>query len=277
MRSRRTVNIVALLGVCTYFLMPIWWLTVAVTKSQGDLSTSAGFWFSSIELLENTEQLIGRNDGIFLKWIGNSAIYAFGGAAIGTALSTAAGYALSKFDFRFRGAIFKLILAGVLVPPAVLALPIFLMLSEVDMTNTYWSVLIPSSLSPLSVYLARVAAETGIPDELLEAASIDGAGYFRTFRSVGFPLMGPALVSIFLFQLVAIWNNFLLPLVMLNDDTLYPVTLGLYNWSGQYIQDGTLVTSVILGSFLSIVPVIIGFVALQRFWSIGAVEGAVKG
>lgn len=277
MRSRKTVNIVALAAVCTYFLVPIWWLIVASTKSQGELNNSPGLWFGEFDLFENIDRLLTRNDGIFVRWMGNSLLYAGVGAAVGTVLSTCAGYALSKLDFRGSGVVFKVILAGVLVPPAALALPTFLMLSEVGGTNTYWSVLVPGFVSPLSVYLARVAADAAIPDELLEAAAIDGAGPIRSFFSVGFPLMGPALVTIFLFQLVAIWNNFLLPLMMLNDNRKYPVTLGLFNWTGQYIQDGTLVTSVIVGSFLSILPVAIAFIALQRFWVIGGIDGAVKG
>src|SRR6056297_1340902 len=222
MRSRRTVNIVALGAVSMYFLLPVWWLTVAATKSQGELTTTPGFWFGEFDLFDNVDQLLSRNDGIFLRWMGNSLLYAGVGAAVGTALSMCAGYALSKLRFRGSGAVFKLILAGVLVPPAALALPIFLMLSEVGATNTYWSVLVPSFVSPLSVYLARVAADAAIPDELLEAAALDGAGPIRTFRLVGLPLMGPSIVTIYLFQLVGIWNNFLLPLTMLNDSEKYP-------------------------------------------------------
>lgn len=132
------------------------------------------------------------------------------------------------------------------------------------------------SLGTDGVFLARVSIDVAVPDEIIEAASVDGAGGLRTFASIGLPLMGPGLLTIFLFQFVVIWNNFMLPLIMLNDSSLYPVTLGLYNWNGQFIQDPTLATSVLIGAFLSVVPVIVGFLLLQRFWSTGLAQGGVK-
>ncbi len=275
-RKRGVVNAVVLWAISTYFILPVWWLFVSATKSQGTLNRNSGLWFDGFQFFENLDVLFSRSDGVFLRWLINALIYSAGGAAIGTVLAVMAGYALSKFRFRGREAVFSAILAGVLIPPAALALPLFLMFSQVGMTNSYASVLIPSIVSPLGVYLARVTIDGAVPDELLEAAQVDGAGPFRSFFSVSVHLIGPGMITIFLFQFVAIWNNFLLPLVMLNDRNLYPVTLGLYGWSGQFIQDPTLITSVITGSFVAVIPIILGFLALQRFWSSGLTEGAVK-
>jgi multiple sugar transport system permease protein len=168
------------------------------------------------------------------------------------------------------------VLGGVLVPATALALPLFLIFSQVNLTNTYWAVFLPSLVSPFGVYLARIYAAASVPDELIEAARLDGAGEVRTFFTVAVRLMFPALVTVFLFQFVAIWNNFFLPLIMLRDETLFPVTLGLYSWNSQVNQIPELRGYVLIGALLSIIPLIITFLLLQRFWRNGLGTGSVK-
>jgi multiple sugar transport system permease protein len=146
-----------------YFLLPLWWLLVSSTKSRGDLTTTPGLWFSDIALLDNVENLFTRNDGIFWRWLLNSLLYAGVGAAIGTLLAAMAGYALAKYEFRGRELLFGVILAGVLVPATALALPLFLLLSQVELTNTYWAVFLPSLVSPFGVYLSRIYAAGPCP------------------------------------------------------------------------------------------------------------------
>ena len=136
--------------------------------------------------------------------------------------------------------------------------------------------LLPSIVSPFGVYLARVFAEASVPDELIEASRIDGAGEIRTFFTVSIRLMLPALVTIFLFQFVSIWNNFFLPLIMLRNEELFPVTFGLYAWNSTINQFPDLRTYVLVGSLVSIIPVIITFLLLQRFWRTGLGSGALK-
>ncbi|MCU1402353.1 MAG: putative sugar transporter, permease component, partial [Microbacteriaceae bacterium] len=138
------------------------------------------------------------------------------------------------------------------------------------------AVFLPSIVSPFGVYLARIFAGGAVPDEILESARLDGAGEFRIFFSVAFKLLSPSLVTIFLFQFVGIWNNFFLPMVMLQTDRLYPITLGLYNWNGQTSRVPLLQESVITGSLVSIIPLIIVFLALQRFWKTGLASGSLK-
>ena len=126
------------------------------------------------------------------------------------------------------------------------------------------------------LYLARIYAASSVPDELLEAARLDGAGEVRTFFSVSVRLMVPALVTVYLFQFVAIWNNFFLPLIMLRDESLFPVTLGLYNWNTVVNQVPELRLYVLTGSLVSIVPLIVVFLLLQRFWRTGLGTGSLK-
>jgi multiple sugar transport system permease protein len=260
-----------------YFLVPIWWLIVASSKTRGDMSSSNGLWFSSqFELFTNIGDVLTYEDGIFFRWLLNSLTYAGLGALVGTLLATMAGYALGKYVFPGREATFNIILAGVLVPATALALPLFLLFSKAQAVDTFWSVFLPSVVSPFGVYLARIYASASVPNELLEAARLDGASEFRTFFTVSWRLMIPALVTIFLFQFVAIWNNFFLPLVMLQNQKLYPVTLGLYTWNSQTNQAPELQTFVIVGALVSIVPLIIAFLGLQRFWQSGLAAGGVK-
>jgi len=266
----------AMFVAAAYFLLPVVWLAISATKSASDLSTTFGLWFSGNHLGTNLRDTVTFGDGLYLRWLANSALYSVVGAAAATLLSAMAGYALAKFTFRGRALTFSTILAGVLVPPTALAVPLFLMLAGAGMTNTVWSVLLPSMISPFGVYLARVYAAASVPDELLEAGRIDGAGDVRMFYTVSLRLMAPALITIFLFQFVAIWNNFLLPLVMLTTDRLYPVTLGLYTLNTQITRDPDLKAIVVTGSLLSIIPLILAFLALQRFWRTGLAAGAVK-
>jgi multiple sugar transport system permease protein len=265
-----------MLLVAGYFLLPVYWLVVASTKTQGDLVDSFGLWFSEWNLGENLSALFTRQDGAYLRWLLNSLLYAGVGAAIGTLLSAMAGYALAKYRFRGRELIFSIVLGGVLVPATALALPLFLLFAKADATNTYWSVFLPSIVSPFGVYLSRIFAAASVPDELLEAARLDGAGEFRTFFTIAVRLMSPALVTIFLFQFVVIWNNFFLPLIMLQSDRLYPITLGLFTWQSQVSRDPQLQILTVVGSLVSVIPIIITFLALQRFWRSGLSAGAVK-
>jgi multiple sugar transport system permease protein len=261
-----------------YFLVPYVWLVVSATKSVGDLFGTFGLWFApNFNLLDNVQQLFTYQDGIYVHWLVNTLLYAGVGALVGTWLSTMAGYALAKYTFRGRNLAFSVVLGAILVPGTALALPLYLLMSRVGLTNTYWAVLLPSCVSPFGVYLSRIYAASAVPDDLLDAARVDGANEFRAF-TLALRLMAPALVTIFLFQFVAIWNNFFLPLVMLSDEKLFPITVGLQTWNvttsgAAKVLYGLIVT----GALVSSLPLLAGCVALQRFWRGGLGVGSVKG
>ncbi len=274
-----SIPAMAVLLVCTiYFLVPYFWLIVSSTKNAGDLFGTFGFWFApNFNLFSNLQQLFTYQDGVFPRWLINSFLYAGVGALVGTWLSSMAGYALAKYVFRGRDLLFSLVIGALLVPATALALPLYLMFSAVGQTNTYWAVLLPSIVSPFGVYLSRIYATTGVPDELLEAARVDGASEFRTY-TIALHLMIPALVTIFLFQFVQIWNNFFLPLVMLSDDKLFPITVGLATWNVTTAGSAKFLYGLIVtGALISTIPLLAGCVALQRFWRGGLGAGSVKG
>lgn len=258
-----------------YFLLPLWWLVVSATKSNSSLQNSNGFWFDAPQLLENLQRTFTYDGGLFPRWLANSILYSGSAALIGTLLAVSAGYVLGKFAFRGKGPIFGGILAGVLVPNALLTIPLYFLASSVGLINTPWAVIIPTCVSPFGVYLARIFAEQSIPDELLEAARMDGAGEWRLFGSIAMRILAPATVTIFLFIFVSSWNNFLLPLMMLNSEELKPVTLGLYGW--QTYRGAASYDIVLMGSLVAIVPMAILFFALQRHLRTGLAAGSVKG
>jgi multiple sugar transport system permease protein len=271
------VGAMLVMGVFTlYFLVPIWWLLVSATKDRGQFTSTNPLWFADMNLVENIGALLRYDGGIFVRWVGNSIAYTAGGALLGTVLAAMCGYALGKYRFRGRDTLFNVVLGGVLVPATALALPLFLIFSQVNLTNTFWAVFLPSLVSPFGVYLTRIYAAASVPDELLEAARLDGSSEVRTFFTVSVRLMFPALVTVFLFQFVAIWNNFFLPLIMLRDEAVFPVTLGLYSWNTQVNQIPELRGYVLVGALLSIVPLILVFLLLQRFWRNGLGAGSVK-
>ncbi|WP_062211508.1 carbohydrate ABC transporter permease [Demequina oxidasica] len=272
----RTVAMVIMGAFTLYFLVPIWWLLVAGSKDTGSILTTNPLWFADFQLFQNIGDLFTYRDGVYLEWLRNSVLYAGVGGAVATLLAGMCGYALAKYRFRGREMIFNVVLGGVLVPATALALPLFLIFSEVQLTNTFWAVFLPSIVSPFGVYLTRIFAASSVSDELLEAARLDGAGEVRTFFTVSIRLMAPALITVFLFQFVTIWNNFFLPLIMLRDESLFPVTYGLYAWNTQLNQLPELRSLVLIGALVSIVPLIVAFLSLQRFWRSGLAAGAVK-
>ncbi|MFE3854661.1 carbohydrate ABC transporter permease [Streptomyces griseorubiginosus] len=276
-KTRRTAwvpTLVLLLGAL-YCLIPIAWVVIAATKDRSELFSTFTFAPGS-GFLQNLSDLTAYRDGIFWRWMANSAFYAGLGALLSAAVSAAGGYALGRFAFRGREAVFKMILAGVLVPSIVLAVPQYLLLSKLGMADSYWSMLLPSILSPYGVYLVRIYAAASVPAELMEAARMDGASEWRIFSRIAVPMMMPGLITVFLFQFVGIWNNFLLPFVMLADDEKFPITLGLYTLLAQGASQPALYTLVITGCLLAILPLIGLFLVIQRFWSLDLLSGSVK-
>ncbi|GAA3123043.1 carbohydrate ABC transporter permease [Planomonospora alba] len=274
-RSRGLVPTAILLLGALYCLFPVSWVVVAATKSKAELFSTAAF-APGTGLLSNLADLAGYRDGVFWLWMLNTLLYAGGGALLSTAVSAVSGYALAKYRFRGRNTIFNLLIGGILVPSVVLAIPQYLLLSEIGLADTYWSVLLPQILHPYSIYLARIYATAAIPDALLEAGRIDGAGHFLLLRRVALPLMLPGMVTIFLFQFVAIWNNFLLPFIMLGDDQKFPLTVGLYTMLAAGANQPSLFNLILTGALVSLVPLIALFLTMQRYWRTDLSDGAVK-
>jgi len=273
--SPAVVNVLVLLAVL-YCLGPLLWLLAASTKDTEALFAANLFSLDGFSFVENVRQLFAEGDGVYLRWYANSLLYAFVGGAAAALVSVAAGYVFDKLEFRGKKVLFGLVLVSVMVPPTVLALPMYLVASGLGAVDSVWAILVPVLFNPFGVYLARIFSQGYVPDAVVEAARVDGATPLRTFTSIGLPLMAPGYVTIFLFQLTAIWNNFMLPLVMLSDDSLYPVSLGLYTWNSQASITPLYYQLTIVGSLLALIPLVVAFLFLQRFWRSGLTAGSVK-
>ncbi|MHB9864286.1 carbohydrate ABC transporter permease [Streptomyces sp. YIM S03343] len=269
------VPTVTLLLGAIYCLLPVAWVVIASTKSGRELFSTFTFLPGS-GFVGNIKDLNGYRGGVYWKWMGNSALYAGLGALLSTCVSAFSGYALATYRFRGRETMFNVLLTGVLMPPVILAIPQYLLLAKANMTDSYLSVLLPQILSPYGVYLARIYASAAVPADVVEAGRMDGAGEWRIFSRIALPMMIPGLVTVFLFQFVAVWNNFLLPFIMLSDDEKFPLTLGLYTLLEQGSNTPALYTLVITGAFLAVLPLVALFLFIQRFWSLDLLSGAVK-
>ncbi|RKN05976.1 carbohydrate ABC transporter permease [Streptomyces radicis] len=274
----RRSAVTSLTGIAAlYTLLPLIWLLFAVTKTLPELYSGNGFSPSAgFHVLDNVRDLFAQDDGRFGRWMLNTAIYAIGGALIATLLSVAAGYAFDKFAFRGKEKWYGLVIAGVLIPHTAIVIPLYLMMSNLQLTDTMWSVLIPVMVNPFGVYLARAYSSGAIPDELLEAARIDGAGEVRTFFSVGLRMMLPGALTIFLIQFIGIWNNFFLPMVMITDNDLFSLGQGLFTWNSATSQNPDYTRLVVVGSAVTTLPLILLFIPLQRWWRAGLAEGGIK-
>jgi len=281
-RQVRAGSHLLLLAFAVYFLIPLWWLLVASTKSNSGLFVGSGgpLWFNGdFNFVENVKGLFTHDGGIYWTWFRNSFVYALAGGVGATLLSLLAGYGFAMYRFRGRAFLFSVLLGSLMIPATALVIPTFVLLSDFNLIDTMWAVILPSLLSPIGVYLIRVYAQEALPQDTIDAARVDGAGELRTFFRVSVPLLRPAVVTVLLLTTVATWNNFFLPLAVLRSQKLLPVTVGLSNWqalSSAGAGNEQAWNLIVTGALLSIVPLIVAFLALQRYWQSGLTLGSVK-
>ena len=277
---KRSVLLTVLCAIfAVYCLFPFLYLLINATKTQADFTSTFGLGFGeTFALWDNLVTVFTYQNGIFGRWFLNTLLYVVVGAGGAIALAIMGGYALAKFRFPGRRAVFIVVIGSISVPGIALAVPQFLLFAKLGLTNTPWAMIIPSLISPFGLYLMWIFSEQAVPTELIEAARVDGAGEFRTFWQVSLPLLAPGIVTCSLFTIVATWNNYFLPLIMLKDADWYPLTIGLNQWKDQASTAGgqAIQNLVITGSLITIIPLVIAFLLLQRYWQSGLAAGAVK-
>ena len=279
-RKRTNWLLTVFVLICVgYFLLPLWWLFVASTKSNADLFSSFGLWFADFNLIENIKTVLTFQDGVYVRWAANSVIYAVVSAVGAAFLATMAGYAFAKYQFPGGTALFAIILGAVMIPGAALSVPTYLLFARAQLTDTYLAVILPALALPFGVFLMRVYAADAVDTALIEAGRVDGVGEIRIFFTIAFRLLLPGSVTVLLFALVASWNNYFLPLLMLNSPEKFSLPVGLAQWASTATGGSgsqALFSTVITGSLLSVIPLAIAFLFLQRYWQSGLAAGGVK-
>jgi multiple sugar transport system permease protein len=274
MRSRAlqfTALHVALFALAALTMAPLFWMVSASFMRPGEASTVPPPLLPAHPTLEHYVTLFTSLN--LARHVFNSTIIAVGSAMFSVTLNGMAGYAFAKLRFGGRDRVFQLLVVGLVIPLQVGMLPLFLMFKELGLVNTYWGVIVPSMASIFGIFMVRQYA-LSIPDELLDAARVDGASELQIFRTIVLPILAPILVTLGAFIFLSAWNDFLWPLVVLSDDRLYTLPVALANLSGEHVQDTELMMA---GSVLTILPVIVVFLMLQRAYIQGVMAGSVKG
>lgn len=270
-RAWRTwgLNAVLALGALIAAAPLLWMLSVSLMPA-GQASTYPPPLWPSAPTLEHYRTLLSQ--GGIARQFANSLGLACAATAMSTLLNTLAGYAFAKLRFVGRERLFNTLIAALVIPGQVAMLPLFLMLKQMGLVNTYAGVLVPSLASIFGIFLVRQYAR-GIPDELLEAARMDGAGEFRIFFAVVLPLLKPVLVTLAVFAFLGSWNDFMWPLIVLTDGDLQTLPVVLSSLSREHVQDSELMMA---GAVVTILPVLLLFLTLQRHYMQGLMMGGVK-
>jgi multiple sugar transport system permease protein len=209
--------------------------------------------------------------------MGNTALYAALGGGGATVLSALAGYGFARFRFRGNKILFLVVISALLVPVTAITLPLYLVYAKAGLINSIWGLILPSLVTPIGVYLMRVYIAGSVPPELIDAARMDGAGEVRIFLRLVVPLMVPGLLTVFLLSVVAVWNNYFLPLMIFSKSNLYPLTVGVGLWASRVQGSGStqLVPLVVIGGLVTIIPMVALFLLVQRYWRGGLLLGSI--
>jgi multiple sugar transport system permease protein len=268
--ARGTVNALLVVGgVAAVF--PLLWMLAVSFMAPGEASHFPPPVLPQHATLVNYRTLFA--DAGIGRYFLNSLLLALGATLLSLLFNVGAGYAFAKLHFRGREKLFRMLLGALVIPAQVAMLPLFLMLKQLGLVNTFAGVLIPQVASIFGIFLVRQYALT-IPDALLEAARLDGAGELRIFRLIVLPLLGPILVTLALFSFLGSWNDFMWPLIVLTDKDMYTLPVAIALLSSEHVQDNELMMA---GSVLTVVPVLLIFLALQRYYLQGLTMGSVKG
>ena len=261
----------ALLALAALTIAPLLWMVSASFMRPGEAASVPPPLLPAAPTLEHYVTLFTRLD--LTRNLVNSALIAIGSTAFSVFLNGMAGYAFAKLRFPGREKIFAVLLVGLVIPLQVGMLPLFLMFKTLGLVNTYWGVIVPSMASIFGIFMVRQYA-LAIPNDLLDAARVDGATEFAIYRRVVLPVIRPILVTLGAFIFLSAWNDFMWPLIVLSDDRLYTLPVALANLSGEHVQDTELMMA---GSVLTTLPVIAIFLLMQKTYIQGVMAGSVKG
>lgn len=251
-------------------LYPLVWMVAASLMPAGEAQSLPPPLFPSRVTFVHYAELFERLN--LARYFANSLLIAVAVTLFSLVINSMAGYALAKLRFAGRDRLFRLLIAGLVIPAQVAMIPLFLLMKNLGLINTYWAVILPASASIFGIFLIRQYA-LSIPDALLDAARVDGAGEWRIYRTIVLPLLRPILVTLGVFTFMTTWNDFMWPLVALIDGDLRTLPVALANLSGEHVQDTELMMA---GSVVTLLPVLLLFVLVQRYYVTGIVAGSLK-
>jgi multiple sugar transport system permease protein len=279
-----------LLLFAAYFFVPLLWLVLATSKSAPQLLELKPLAFGSFQRIQEAwQRIIEYQDGEVLQWVLNSVRYAAYGLALSLASSIPAGYILAIARFPGRRPLLWLTLITMLLPPSALVLPMFMELNLFHLVNTQWAIILPAAFFPFGTYLTYIYYASSLPPELLDAARVDGCSEAELFRHIALPLATPLLGLLAFINFTTIWNNFFGPYVLLNDDRLFNLPVGIQQFAaatsalrpGFNPSPGVMVgyqqAEAALFGLMMVVPVAVVFLFAQRYVIGGAFTGSVKG
>ena len=261
----------ALLALAVLSLAPLLWMVSVSFMPRGEASHFPPPFLPSSATLENYRDLFARTG--MARNFANSLLVSLAITLLSLLINTMAGYAFAKLRFRGHERVFQLLLAALVVPAQVAMLPLFLLMKQLGLVNSYWGVIIPGMAGVFGIFLVRQYAR-GIPDDLIEAARIDGAGELRIFWQVVLPMLRPVLATLAVFTFMAAWNDFMWPLIVLTDQERYTLPVALAALSREHIMDVELMMA---GAVVTVLPVLLLFLLLQRYYIQGLLLGSVKG
>jgi len=270
-RAAKAVLYAQLVLGAVLMVIPMVWMVSASVMPAGQASTYPPRLFPREVTFEHYVALFTRLD--LGRSLLNSAIVAFTVTALSIVINSMAGYAFAKLRFRGRDGLFRVLATGLVIPVQVSMLPLFLLMKQLGLINSYWGVIVPGMASIFGIFLIRQYAQS-IPDDLLDAARMDGAGELRIYTSIVLPTIVPILATMGIWTFLSTWNDFMWPLIVLSDDAKWTLPVALANLSGEHVQDTELMMA---GSVLTILPVMLVFLFLQRYYIQGVMVGSVKG
>ena len=252
-------------------LLPTFWMVSASLMPTGEANSFPPRLLPSAPTLEHYAAVFQRLE--LGRYLVNSSIVALSGTALALIINAMAGYAFAKLQFRGRDRLFRILLGALVIPAQVGMLPLFLLLKKMGLVNTYVGAIVPVMASVFGIFMIRQYA-LSIPDDLLDAARIDGAGELRIFSTIVLPVIAPILATFAIFTFINTWNDFMWPLIILSDESRYTLPVALANLSGEHVQDTELMMA---GSVVTVLPVMLAFLFLQRYYIAGVMQGSVKG
>jgi multiple sugar transport system permease protein len=270
-RTQRIILYSLLIIGAVISLFPIIWMVSASLMPTGEASTFPPRILPSRITFDHYYDLFTRLS--LGRYLFNSAFIAIVVTSLSLVINAMAGYAFAKLRFRGRDKVFRALSAGLVLPVQVSMLPLFLLLKNMGLINTYWGVIIPGLASIFGIFLIRQYA-ISIPDEMLDAARVDGASEMRIFWSIVVPGILPILATLAIWTFLATWNDFMWPLIVLSDESHYTLPVALANLAGEHVQDTELMMA---GSVITVIPVMLVFLFLQRYYIQGVMAGSVKG